>query len=112
LMWDAILRSVPDQPAPTPAQPNRKQDAAALAKLAGEYGFSPLASLRVSAEGGKLYAQATGARDVYAIPRKDRVELQPTASSDFTLPGRYPLLLRFEAPDRLVINPGHWAQTA
>lgn len=109
LMWDAVLNSVPEQQAAVKPKPGaaKPED---MARYAGDWQFSSFASLKVTAEGGKLYAQATGTRDVFAITRKDRVELQPASATDFTVPGRYPLLLRFEQ-DRLVINPGHWAQT-
>ncbi|MBL8268385.1 P1 family peptidase, partial [Steroidobacter sp.] len=61
VMWDAILSSVPEQP--KPFQPNKrfKGAAADLEKYAGDYKFSDLVSVKVTTEGGKLVAQATGA---------------------------------------------------
>ena len=39
------------------------------------------------------------------------MRLLPVNSTDFMVPGRYPLLLRFFADsDELLINPGHWQQ--
>jgi hypothetical protein len=68
-------------------------------------------TVRVSEQGGKLVAQATGDRDAFAIKKQAPVELQPVAQGDFTVPGRYPLNVRF-ADGKLILNPGHWQQTA
>lgn len=111
VMWDAILSSVPEQPTiPAPAT-GLALDSAALARLAGEYVFSPLVRVRVTADGSRLFAQATAERKAFAIPREVAVELLPVTPTAFTMPGRYPLLLEFAERDRLVINPGHWQQT-
>ncbi|MBM0107186.1 P1 family peptidase [Steroidobacter sp. S1-65] len=109
VMWDAILSSVPEQP--RALQPNKrfKVAAADLAKYQGEYRFSELVSVRISEQAGKLVAQATGARDAFAIKKPAPVELLPVAQGEFMVPGRYPLNLRF-ADDRLTLNPGHWQQ--
>ncbi len=110
LMWDAVLSSVPEQPVAAKGKPGAAKPEQ-MAGYAGNWNFSELASLQVTAENGKLYAQANGKRDVFAITRKDRVELVPVSANEFTVPGRYPLTLKFETNDRLLINPGHWAQT-
>lgn len=109
VMWDAILASVPEQP--KAFQPNKRLKVAAadLEKYAGDYKFSDIVSVRVSVEGGKLVAQATGARDAFAIKKAAAVELQPVAQGDFTVPGRYPLNVRF-TDGTLILNPGHWQQ--
>lgn len=110
VMWDAVLSSVPEQPvAATPAsRPTLKPEQ--LTSYAGDYVFSKFATLRITADGNKLQAQATGARDVFAIGRNTPVELRPVSASEFTVPGRYPLTLKFDEAGRLVLNPGHWAQ--
>jgi L-aminopeptidase/D-esterase-like protein len=109
VMWDAILASVPEQP--RALQPNKrfKVAAADLAKYQGEYKFSDSVSVRVSEQGGKLVAQASGERDAFAIKKQAPVELQPVAQGDFAVPGRYPLNVRF-ADGQLILNPGHWQQ--
>lgn len=110
VMWDAILSSVPDQPvAETPASGPILSEAA-VKGLAGDFEFSQFVSVRISASGNRLFAQATSERDAYAIERIRAVELMPVSATDFMVPGRYPLTLRFDRPDRLVINPGHWQQ--
>ena len=111
VMWDAILSSVPDQPVAPRPKAHAVPTATALSNFPGEYVFSPTVRVRISADGNKLYAQATGERDAFAIHRDARVELLPTAPTEFTVPGRYPLTLSFASAARLVINPGHWQQT-
>lgn len=110
LMWDAILSSVPDQPVAPAPDPRLRPAPEALRAFTGDYDFSPVVTVRITADGGRLFAQATGARKAYAIGREAPVELLPVTPVEFTVPGRYPLVLRFEQPDRLVINPGHWQQ--
>ena len=38
------------------------------------------------------------------------VKLLPVGPGQFTVTSRYPLVLKFEGPDRLIVNPGHWQQ--
>jgi hypothetical protein len=110
LMWDAILSAVPEQPPAATAPATRaKVSASALQSYAGTYVFSPVVSVTVKTDHDKLFAQATGKRPAYAIGKDSPVELQPVSSTDFVVPGRYPLTLRFNGA-RLVINPGHWEQ--
>ena len=69
--------------------------------------------MEITARDGKLFAQATGERNAYAIGRDKPVELVPVSESldKFTItpPSRYPLVLDFSSGP-LVINPGLWAQ--
>jgi L-aminopeptidase/D-esterase-like protein len=111
VMWDAILSSVPPQPALPKVARKSPRNSEELAQLAGRYRFSEFVELTVAARDGALFAQATGQRDVYAIGRAEPVKLLPVNATDFTVPGRYPLLLRFATDEELVINPGHWQQT-
>ncbi len=110
VMWDAILSSVPPQTqASAPARkPILKPEA--VAALAGDYVFSGHVKVSVTAEGDRLYAQATGERPAFAIKKDARVELLPVSATDFTVPGRYPLTARFVEPGVLVLNPGAWEQ--
>lgn len=111
VMWDAILSSVPEQPvAPAPLA-NASIDASLLRGYAGDYVFSPFVGLRVTSKGGKLFAVANGKRPAYAIGKDKPVELLPVSENEFVVPGRYPLVLKFDGPDRLLVNPGHWVQT-
>ena len=110
VMWDAVLASVPQQPRVVRTTRTARADAAQLGKLAGDYVFGRFVTVRISEQEGKLYAQAVGERDAYAISRKQPVELQALSGAEFTAPSRYPLLLKFENDGRLVVNPGHWQQ--
>ncbi|UIJ45672.1 P1 family peptidase [Sphingomonas cannabina] len=111
-MWDAILASVPPQPAaPVPAK-RAVAGQAVLEGYAGDYRFSPIAELRVTAREGKLFGEATGKYDIFSIKRGQPVELLPVTATDFTVPGRYPMLLRFDGNGMLTVNPGSWQQVA
>ena len=110
VMWDAILSSVPEQP----RQPKQISVTKPLPeKYAGKYRFSRFVTVEITARDGKLFAQATGERNAYAIGRDKPVELVPVSESldKFTItpPSRYPLVLDFSSGP-LVINPGLWAQ--
>lgn len=110
LAWDAVLASVPEQD-PVPMlgdQPSPPE--AVLDSYAGVYRFSNFVTVEVARKGGKLFAEATGPRAAFNIPRKKRVELVPYKDGQFAAPGRYPTVLKFEADGSLVINPGLWAQ--
>ena len=111
VMWDAILSSVPDQPEQAIPASESPLTVAEIEQLAGRYTFSESAELSVEALDGELFARATSEREIYAIGREEPVRLLPVNSTDFMVPGRYPLLLRFFADsDELLINPGHWQQ--
>ena len=110
LMWDAILSSVPEQPRqPVPVAVTKPLPE----KYAGTYKFGHYVSVEITARNGKLFAQATGERNAYAIGRDKPVELVPISESldKFTItpPSRHPLVLDFSS-GTLVINPGLWAQ--
>jgi L-aminopeptidase/D-esterase-like protein len=110
VMWDAVLSSVPEQQ--RAMQPNKrlKVSAAELEKYQGDYVFSDFVTVRVTAQGGKLMAQASGARDAFGIKRQAAVQLSPVAAGDFNVPGRYVTNARFTEDGKLILNPGHWEQ--
>lgn len=110
VMWDAVLASVPEQQRAMQPNERLKVSAADLEKYQGDYVFSELVTVRVTAQSGKLMAQATGARDAFGIKRQAAVELLPVARGDFTVPGRYVTNVRFADDGKLILNPGHWEQ--
>jgi len=114
VMWDALLASVPEQVKSATADPGAHLSPATLEAITGRYRFSEFASLTITSSGGQLQARATGARDVYGIGRDKAVLLVPARREDkrllFTVPGRYPLNLRFDTDGTLVLNPGTWQQ--
>ena len=110
VMWDAILSSVPEQPQqPQPVAVTKPLPE----KYAGKYKFSRFVTVEITAKDGKLFAQATGERDAYAIGCDKAVELIPVSAAldKFTIAPtpRLPLTLDFST-GTLVINPGLWAQ--
>ena len=111
VMWDAVLASIPEQP------PAAAPDAAAAPKVeelrryTGDYGFGRGVCLRIAADGTSLSAVAAGAQPIYAIGQTAPTLLQPAGGSEFRVPGRYPLSLRFDGAGSVVVNPGHWQQT-
>lgn len=111
VMWDAILASVPKQPEARVPDPTFKVGSGHLSAYAGNYRFSRFASLRVHTKNGKLWARATGPREVYGIKHDADTELLAVREGGFTVPGRYPLTFSFRAEGTLVLNPGHWQQT-
>jgi L-aminopeptidase/D-esterase-like protein len=108
-MWDAILASVPEQP-PVVKPTEYKPQAADLKAMAGKYTFSQFVTLEVTADGDQLLAKAVGERPAHAIGKDAPVKLLPVGPGQFTVTSRYPLVLKFEGPDRLIVNPGHWQQ--
>ncbi len=118
VMWDAILAAVPQQPGfpehtETTEQAAIQTPAHALGTadtFQGEYRFSEMASLEITSSAGKWFARASGEVPVFAIGKDQPVELRAVSATEFTVPGRYPLVLRFDAPGQLLINPGHWQQ--
>ncbi|MBS0394777.1 MAG: P1 family peptidase [Proteobacteria bacterium] len=112
VMWDAILAAVPEQPALPATGAAPSPPPAELARYAGDYPFSAVACLRIAAQGARLSAQAAGPRPVYAIGSGEPTALEPVAPGEFAVPGRYPLVLRFERDGALTVNPGPWQQRA
>lgn len=109
VMWDAILASVPEQPVAAKPDTKLKLRAAELQSMTGTYVFSEFARIEVVTRDARVFAQATGARDAFSIRRNAQAELLPVAPGLFTVPGRYPLTVKFEQ-DRVVLNPGRWQQ--
>jgi L-aminopeptidase/D-esterase-like protein len=111
VMWDAILNSVPPQdPLPETGKTWPAPSHAVLAGYAGSYRFSNIASVAVTQQGDRLFAEATGRFAAFNIPRGKQVELLPYEKGQFYVPGRYPTVIRFE-PGKMAINPGLWTQT-
>jgi len=110
VMWDAILASVPPQPPlPKPA-PASAKPTVSLDTLVGDYVFSDNFTVRVAKDGQSLTGQASGKRESRAFKHDAATKLAWVASLDLTVPGRYPVLLRFGKDGQLTVNPGHWEQ--
>lgn len=110
VMWDAVLASVPEQPQSLAPLDAPVHEPTQLAALAGDYVFSELATLRITASGRRLFGQSVGQRRVYSIDGNEALELLPVSETVFMVPGRYPMSLSFAEPGTLVVNPGRWQQ--
>lgn len=110
VMWDAVLASIPEQQKLVAPSRGHVVAASALRRHLGDYRFSSFVRIGISEKDGKLYAQATGERDAFAITRAAPVELLPVSDALFTIPGRYPLTLSFSERGKLIVNPGLWQQ--
>jgi L-aminopeptidase/D-esterase-like protein len=110
VMWDAILSSVPPQPPLAKAAPASAKPKVSLDTLVGEYVFSDNFKVRVAKDGQSLTGRATGKRESRAFKHDGATKLAWVADADFTVPGRYPVLLRFGKDGELTVNPGHWEQ--
>lgn len=110
LMWDAVLNSVPEQPRVIEPSPAMAYSAREMERACGDYVFRPFAALRISIENDEVLARSIGKRDVYEIGAGRATAILPVSGTEFTVPGRYPLVLSFGRPGHLIINPGHWEQ--
>jgi L-aminopeptidase/D-esterase-like protein len=111
VMWDAILASVPEEPAfnpPTAASVPAHQ----LEALVGQYRFGRDAVIEISIENGKAMARALGRS--YLDLRSELVALTPLSPTEFYVESRYHTRIAFTlgADGRATaatINPGRWA---
>lgn len=112
LMWDAVLTSVPKQNQYLVEQSGYSVDAAGLDGLTGTYYFSRFTEVIVSRKRGKLFAQVTdGSRSAFGIGKDKPTLLVPISADVFSVPGRYPVTLKFDrANNTLTFNPGRWQQ--
>lgn len=113
VMWDAILASVPSDPAAGPPPPAVEMPAERLAGLAGRYGFGPRAVLDVREEGGRLLVRMIGERFFDLQPQP--VAVLAASPTEFYLDSRYHTRLAFTLDANgyataATINPGRWAQ--
>lgn len=111
VMWDAILASVPDEPAFTPPAAPVAIAAETLKAHEGDYDFGGGHRLVVKAEKDGLVVQAGGEQAVFGFARGKPQAVLALSASDFFLPARSPTRLSFAADGRLVLNPGRWAQS-
>jgi L-aminopeptidase/D-esterase-like protein len=113
IMWDAILKSVPEEPAFVPAAAATVSDDR-LRGYAGVYDFGPHARLKVEADNGILTVTAERG-NVFEFKIGQPVSVVPVSDTEFTVKGRYQTRLSFTlGPDGratgATLNPGLWAQ--
>jgi L-aminopeptidase/D-esterase-like protein len=113
IMWDAILKSAPEEPALSPPAAAVVPDDR-LRAYAGRYDFGPHARLRVEDDNGNLTVTAErGNAFEFIIGRP--VQVVPISDTEFFVRGRYQTRLSFTlGPDGhatgATLNPGPWAQ--
>lgn len=113
-MWDAILASVPQEPAFTsPATPVTVA-ADAVARYPGTYRFGPNAVVTVGFADGKLNATLSG-MGFFDLPENVAVPLQAISDTAFYVAGRYNTRLSFVVDSAgkvtgALVDPGRWQQ--
>ncbi|HME85607.1 MAG TPA: P1 family peptidase [Roseiarcus sp.] len=113
IMWDAILASVPQEPA-FAAAPQVTVSEEQLRAYAGFYDFGPHARLKVDEDNGALSVTAMRG-NVFEFPIGKPVPVSPISEAEFAVNGRYQTRLSFTlGRDGRVtgatLNPGLWAQ--
>ena len=111
-MWDAILASVPNEPASPPA-PEATLAPERLVGLSGRYRMGPNAVLEIKLENGSLTVRLEGPRFFDLGPQPTL--LHATSATAFHVEGRYGTGLTFLTgadgkATGLTVNPGRWAQ--
>ena len=113
-MWDAILASVPEEPAFTPPAAPVAIAPERLARLVGRYRFGPHATLAIAVADGHLTARLEG--QSFDDLRSDAdAALLATSETEFYIDGRYRTRLAFRLggdgkPIAAIVDPGRWQQ--
>jgi L-aminopeptidase/D-esterase-like protein len=113
IMWDAILASVPQEPAPVTPSPVALSEER-LRAYTGLYEFGPRARLKVAEDNGALSITAMRG-NVFEFPIGKPITVTPVSETEFAVNGRYQTRLSFTLnPDGratgATLNPGPWAQ--
>ena len=115
VMWDAILASVPEEPAFNPPAHPVEISPDDLAAYRGSYRFGPNALFKITISNGKLMLDP-GTIEFFDLQPNRPVPLQPISTTEFYIESRYHTRISFE-PDssgkvtRALINPGQWQQS-
>jgi L-aminopeptidase/D-esterase-like protein len=113
-MWDAILASVPQEPAFMPPAAPVTVAAGTLARYTGTYKLGPNAVITVALADGKLSATVSG-MGFFDLPENTAAPLQAISDTAFSVAGRYGPRLSFvlDAAGKVtgaLVNPGKWQQ--
>jgi L-aminopeptidase/D-esterase-like protein len=114
LMWDAILASVPEEPAFSPPVRVVGVSPVELRACQGTYRFGPDALLKITVSNEKLILDP-GAIEFFDLEPHRPVPLQPISATEFYIQSLYHTRIAFE-PDssgqiaQALINPGRWQQ--
>lgn len=110
-MWDAILASVPEEPAFNPPA-TVPVPADQLQVLAGQYRFGREAVIEISIQNGKAMLRALGLS--YLDLKSEPIALTPISPTEFYVESRYRTHITFTLgadgkATAATINPGRWA---
>ncbi|HUB49417.1 MAG TPA: P1 family peptidase [Acetobacteraceae bacterium] len=113
IMWDAILASVPQEPAFSPPKGVVVSEDQ-LRTYAGTYAFAPHVRLRVDVSGGNLSVTALD-RTVFDFPLGSATHLMPASTTEFYYDLGQRTRLSFTAGadgtvTGVILDPGPWAQ--
>jgi L-aminopeptidase/D-esterase-like protein len=115
IMWDAILASVPEEPAFNPPAHPVEVSQDDLAAYQGTYRFGPDALFKITISNRKLVLDP-GRIEFFDLAPNRPVTLQPVSTTEFYIESRYHTRISFERDTsgkitRGVINPGRWQQS-
>jgi L-aminopeptidase/D-esterase-like protein len=115
IMWDAILASVPEEPAFNPPAHPVEVSPDDLAAYRGTYRFGPDALLKITISNGKLTLDP-GKIEFFDLKPNRPVTLQAISSTEFYIESRYHTRISFERDSfgkitQALINPGQWQQS-
>jgi L-aminopeptidase/D-esterase-like protein len=114
VMWDAILASVPEEPAFNPPAHPVEVSPENLAPYQGTYRFGPNALVKIRIAVGKLILEPGNIQFFDLAPNRP-VILQPISTTEFYIESRYHTRISFERDSsgkftKASINPGRWQQ--
>ena len=114
LMWDAILASVPEEPAFSPPVPAAGSSPEELSAYQGTYRFGPNALLEITIFNDKLILDP-GTIEFFELEPHRPVTLQPISATEFYIQSLYHTRIVFERDSsgritQALINPGRWQQ--
>ena len=115
IMWDAILASVPEEPAFNPPAHPVEVSRDDLAACQGTYRFGPDALFKVTISNRKLVLDP-GRIEFFDLEPNRPVTLQTVSTTEFYIESRYHTRISFERDasgkiTRGLINPGRWQQS-
>jgi hypothetical protein len=115
IMWDAILASVPEEPAFNPPAHPVEVSLDDLAAYQGTYRFGPDAVFKITISNGKLVLDP-GRIEFFDLEPGQPVTLQLISTTEFYIESRYHTRITFERDSadkitRALINPGRWQQS-
>jgi L-aminopeptidase/D-esterase-like protein len=113
-MWDAVLASVPEEPAFNSPVSSAGVSPDELGTYQGTYRFGPNALLKIMVSNGKLLLDPGSIEFFDLVPHRP-VALESTSATEFYIQSIYHTRIAFERDasgkvTQALINPGRWQQ--